>query len=193
MVDGHSGPVHVLLLGPPGSGKGTQAKRLASEYRLAHVAPGEIFRAAIAAGTPIGRRIEPIVAAGELVPDELTIELIRERLSTLDAPAGFVLDGFPRTVAQAEQLDPLLDELARPLSIVFEFRLPDDVCMERLLARARADDTPETIAHRLALYHRETEPVVARYSVASLVVTVRAERSVDEVWSQIRSALDQRR
>ena len=108
--------VNVLLLGPPGSGKGRQAKRMASEYRLTHIEPGEIFRAAIAARTRIGLQIQPIVAAGKLVPDSLTIELIRERLSRLGPEEGFVLDGFPRTIAQAEHLDRLLDEIRRPLS-----------------------------------------------------------------------------
>jgi adenylate kinase len=186
-------PLNVLLLGPPGSGKGTQAKRMASEYRLTHIEPGEIFRAAIAARTPIGVQIQPIVAAGKLVPDSLTIELIRGRLSRLGPDEGFVLDGFPRTIAQAEHLDQLLDEIRRPLSIVFEFQLPDHFCVERLSARAqegRIDDTRETIEQRLAIYHRETEPIVERYVGKGLVVTIRAERSIGEVWRQVRSALE---
>lgn len=185
--------MNVLLLGPPGSGKGTQAERMASEYGLAHIEPGEIFRAAIAARTPIGVQIQPIVAAGELVADSLTTELIRERLSGLGPDEGFVLDGFPRTIAQAEHLDRILDEIRRPLSIVFEFQLPDHVCMGRLLARAREgriDDTRETIAQRLAIYHRKTEPIVERYAAKGLVVTIQAARSVDEVWRQIRSVLE---
>ena len=186
--------MNILLLGPPGSGKGTQARRIASEYGLTLIAPGEIFRAAIAARTPIGLQIEPIVAAGELVSDSLTIALIRERLSRHHPGDGFVFDGFPRTIAQAERLDQLLDEIHRPLSIVFELRVPDPVCMQRLLTRAqeegRIDDRPDAIAQRLSIYHRETEPIVDRYRAKGLVVTIQAERSVDEVWRQIRSALE---
>jgi adenylate kinase len=188
--------MNLLLLGPPGSGKGTQARRIASEYGLQHIEPGEIFRAAIAARTPIGIQIEPVVAAGELVPDSLTVELIRERLTTTDAGDGFVFDGFPRTVVQAEQLDRLFEELHQPLSTVFELEVPDHLCMHRLLERAqegRLDDTLDAIAHRLDVYHRETEPVVERYRPKGLIVTVQAECSVEEVWRQVRSALERHR
>ncbi len=138
--------MNVLLLGPQGSGKGTQAKRIAAEYGVPHIATGDMFRAAIAAGSPLGREVEPILASGALVPDELTIALIRERLSQEDTSAGFVLDGFPRNATQAEALDTLLGELGRPLDVVLELQVSDELCLERLLARAgaegRADDSP---------------------------------------------------
>ncbi len=121
--------LNVLILGPQGSGKGTQAARIASEYGIPHIATGDMFRSAIAAGTPLGKEVEPILASGALVPDELTIRLIRDRLSEEDAQDGFVLDGFPRNTTQAEALGELLEELGRPLDLVLDLQIPDDVCM----------------------------------------------------------------
>ena len=118
--------MNLLVLGPQGSGKGTQASRLAEERGIPHVSTGDMFRAAIAAGTPLGRRVEPILASGELVPDELTVALIRERLSEPDAARGFVLDGFPRNLAQAEALDAMLSEIGRELDLVLFFDLDHD-------------------------------------------------------------------
>ena len=186
--------LNILILGPQGSGKGTQAKRIASEYGLAHVATGDLFRAAIADQTALGRRVEPILASGELVPDELTIELMRERLSQPDAEQGFVLDGFPRNLAQAEALDALLGELGRPLSIVLDLEVPDAICRERMLKRAadeaRPDDTPEVIDRRLEIYHRETAPLVDHYLVGGRVVGIHGERAVGEVYAEIQTALE---
>jgi adenylate kinase len=186
--------LNILLLGPQGSGKGTQAKRISADYGIPHVATGDMFRAARAAGTELGRKVGPILDAGELVPDDLTIALIRERLSQPDARDGFILDGFPRNVAQAEALDELLAELERPLSIVFEFQIPDGLCIERLSKRAkeegRADDTPEVIARRLEIYHRETEPLVHHYLATGKLVGIHADRTVDEVYKEIQQALD---
>jgi adenylate kinase len=183
-----------LILGPQGSGKGTQAKRISAEYGIPHVATGDMFRAAIASGTPLGRQVEPILRSGALVPDELTIGLIRERLAEEDAGAGFVLDGFPRNAAQAEALDDLLAELGRPLDVVLDLQVPEEVCIERLLGRARAegrsDDIPEAIARRLAIYRRETEPLVQHYLPAGIVVGIHGDRSIDEVWAEIQDALE---
>jgi adenylate kinase len=186
--------VNILLLGPQGSGKGTQAKRIAAEYGLAHVATGDMFRQAIASRTPLGRRVEPILESGELVPDELTIELIRERLAQPDALKGFVLDGFPRNLAQAEALDELLAEIARPLSIVLELLVSDDVARERMRKRAdeegRVDDTPEVIDRRLEIYHQETEPLSDRYLATGKLVGIHGDRSIDEVYAEIQEALE---
>jgi adenylate kinase len=190
-------PLDVLLLGVQGSGKGTQAKRIASEYGLAHIATGDMLRAAMAGGTPLGQRVKPIYDAGELVPDDLMIELIRERLQAPDAENGFILDGFPRTMAQADALDAMLAELDRPLSIVFELQVPDEVAIERLSKRAaeegRPDDTPEAIAKRIELYHRETEPLVAHYRLAGNLVGIHGNRPEPEVFAEIQEALDQAR
>ena len=187
--------MNVLILGPQGSGKGTQAKRIAAEYDIPHVATGDIFREAIARWTPLGREVEPILARGQLVPDELTVSLIRERLAEDDARNGFVLDGFPRNAAQAEALDELLAEIGRPLDIVLELQVPDEVCIERLLKRAeeegRADDTPTVIEQRLEIYHRETAPLVEHYLATGKVVGIHGAGSVDEVWAEIQDTLEQ--
>jgi adenylate kinase len=186
--------VNLLVLGPQGSGKGTQASRLAEEREIPHVSTGDMFRAAIAAGTPLGRRVEPILASGELVPDELTVALIRERLSEPDATRGFVLDGFPRTLAQAEALDAMLTEIDRALDLVLFFDLDQVTSTERLRKRAviegRNDDTPDAIARRLELYHEQTAPLVELYRASGRLVPIRAERTIDEVANEIAEALD---
>jgi adenylate kinase len=187
--------VNVLLLGPQGSGKGTQAKRIAAEYGIPHIATGEILRDAIARETPLGLQVKPIVERGDLVSDELMTALIRERLEADDARDGFVLDGFPRTLAQAEALDTMLREIDRELAIVFELQVDDAVAVQRLLKRAqeeeRRDDTPEVITRRLELYHSETEPLVEHYRARGIVVGVHGDATVNEVFSEIQQALEQ--
>jgi adenylate kinase len=186
--------VNILLLGPQGSGKGTQAKRISAEYGIPHIATGDMLREAIASGSELGRQVKPILERGDLVPDDLMISLIRERLSRDDTAEGFVLDGFPRTMAQAEALDALLRELGRQLTIVFELQLSDEACIERLLRRARlegrADDTPEVVKHRLERYHQETEPVIEHYRATGKLVGIHADRSIPEVFTEIQEALD---
>jgi adenylate kinase len=183
--------VRVLILGLQGSGKGTQAKRIAELHDVPHVATGDMFRAAIADGSELGRRVAPILAEGGLVPDDLTIELIRERLADED---GFVLDGFPRTIAQAEALDAMLDEIEKPLDVVILLQVSDEVATERLHGRAiqegRADDSPEAIRNRLRLYHELTELVVDRYRQAGIEVVVDGEQTVDDVFAAIQDALE---
>jgi adenylate kinase len=192
---GREAEVNILLLGPQGSGKGTQAKRISAEFGIAHIATGDMLRATIAAGTALGQRVRPILESGRLVPDELMIELIRERLDGPDAREGFILDGFPRTIRQADALDAMLREIGRELTIVFELQISDEVCVERLSKRAqeegRADDTPEAIRTRLELYHRETEPLVEHYRAQGIVVGIHADASVNEVFAEIQLALEQ--
>jgi len=187
--------VNILILGPQGSGKGTQATRIAAEYGVAHVATGDMFRAAIAAGTPLGLRVEPLLASGQLVPDDLTIGLIRARLQEPDALGGFVLDGFPRTMAQAEALDAMLAGIGRGLDVVLELLVAEEICVERMLRRAReegrGDDMPEVIAARLEVYRRETVPVVEHYRATGRLVGIRAERTPDEVFAEIQDTLEQ--
>jgi adenylate kinase len=187
--------LNVLLFGPQGSGKGTQAKRISAAHGVPHVSTGDMFRAAIARRTPLGLQVEPILESGELVPDGLTIGLIRERLAEDDARAGFVLDGFPRNIVQAAALDELLAVLDRPLSAVLEFVIADELCIERLLGRAaeegRVDDTPEAIARRLEIYHRETAPLSEHYRALGKLVGIPAAGSVDEVWAEIEQVLSQ--
>jgi adenylate kinase len=185
--------VNLLVLGPQGAGKGTQAKRIAPEYGIPHVSTGDMFRAAQAAGTEFGVRVGEIMASGQLVPDELTVSMIEERLSQPDAQAGFVLDGFPRTLAQAEALDRMLAGIERGLDAILFFDVPDEVGMQRALSRAqleaRADDTPELIQKRLEIYHTETEPIVEHYRVTGKLVPLHADRSIDEVWAEISDSL----
>jgi adenylate kinase len=189
--------MNVLLLGPQGSGKGTQAQRISAAHGIPHIATGDILRAAIAAGTELGLRVKPIYDAGDLVPDDLMIELIRERLAQDDAQAGFILDGFPRTMAQAEALDTMLAEIGRDLDIVLELQVADEATLiDRMLKRAveenRSDDTPESMRRRLDLYYRETQPLVEYYrSTRGNVVGIHASGTVAEVFAEIQQALEQ--
>jgi len=187
--------LNILLLGPQGSGKGTQAKKLAATYGLAHISTGDLYRAAIAAETELGKLVAPILASGALVPDDVTVELIRGRLDRGDTLPGFILDGFPRTMAQAEALDDLLAELGRSLDVVFEFQVPNrEELIERMLKRAaeegRPDDTLETIRLRLETYDRETAPLVEWYrTTRGNVVGIHGDRAVDEVFRELTEAL----
>ena len=185
----------ILLLGPQGAGKGTQGKLIAAEYGIPHVATGDMLRAAMAAGTELGRQVKPIYDSGRLVPDELMIALIRERLGEEGAREGFVLDGFPRTMAQAEALEEMLHEIGRDLDVVFELQIPDDVGRERMLKRAaeegRTDDTPEAIDERLRLYHEETKPLIEYYRSRGNLVGIHGDRPVSQVFSEIQQTLEQ--
>lgn len=187
--------MNLLVLGPQGAGKGTQGARISSECGIPHVATGDMFRAAIAERSELGLQVEPLLAAGTLVPDELTVALIADRLEQADAAEGFVLDGFPRNAMQAEALDAMLGAIGRRLDAILFFDVPDSVGIERALSRAqienRVDDTPDVIAKRLATYHRETEPIVEHYRATGRLVPLHAERTVDEVWAEISAALEQ--
>lgn len=187
--------MNLLVLGPQGAGKGTQAQRIAVDHAVPHISTGEMFRAAIAEDTPLGREVAPILASGGLVPDRLTIELIGSRLEHEDARGGFVLDGFPRNLAQADALDTMLDRIGRRLDAVFFFDLPDAIATERLLERAaregRVDDEPEVIARRLKTYHEHTEPVVEYYRQAGLLVPLHAGRTIAEVYAEVQAALEE--
>jgi adenylate kinase len=187
--------LNVLLLGPQGSGKGTQAKRISEEYGIPHVASGEILRAEMQAGTELGLRVKDVYDRGDLVSDDLMIELIRTRLSQPDTEAGFVLDGFPRTIVQAEALDGMFNEIGRSLSVVFALQIPDEVALERVRLRAelegRADDTDDGMRRRLENYHRETEPLIEYYRVRGNLVPIHGDRSENEVFAEIQSALEQ--
>jgi adenylate kinase len=188
-------PLDILLLGPQGAGKGTQGKLISREYGLPHIATGDILRSAISAGTELGRRAEPLLNAGQFVPDEIMTGLIRDRLAHEDTERGFVLDGFPRTAVQAEALDEMLSEIDRPLGAVFEFQLPEEMAVQRLLLRAeeegRADDTPQAIRTRLGLYKEQTAPLVEHYRARGILVPLHADRPVDEVFEEIQQALEQ--
>jgi adenylate kinase len=188
-------PLNILLLGPQGAGKGTQAKRISSEYGVPHIASGEILRDEMAAETELGRRVREIYDRGDLVSDDIVIDLIRTRLEQPDTEAGFVLDGFPRTTVQAEALDSMFSDIGRSFSVVFALQIPDEVAFERLRKRAelegRADDTDEAIQRRLDNYHRETEPLIEYYRVRGNLVPIHGNRSENEVFAEIQQALEQ--
>jgi adenylate kinase len=185
----------ILLLGPQGAGKGTQGRMISAEYGIPHVATGDMLREAMAEDSELGRRVKPIYDAGGLVPDDLMIELIRERLNADDAGKGFVLDGFPRTMPQAEALEEMLRAIGRELDVVFQFQLEDQVGRERMLRRAaeegRTDDTADVIGRRLRLYHQETEPLVEFYRSRGNLVGIHADRPIDSVFAEIQQALEQ--
>ena len=185
-----------MLMGPQGSGKGTQAKLISKTYGVPHIAAGDMIREMKELPTDLGRELKDIYARGDLVGDELMIRLIDSRLDRGDTLPGLVLDGFPRTMAQAEALDTLLRGLGRDIDVVFEFRVADrDTLLERMLKRAveegRSDDTPEAIRRRLDLYEEQTAPLVEYYrATRGNVVGVHADRPIDEVFAEIRETLD---
>jgi adenylate kinase len=184
-----------VVLGPQGSGKGTQAKKIAATYGIPHIATGDMIREMMQRPTELGAELREVYDRGDLVSDDLMIRLIRDRLDRGDTLPGFVLDGFPRTLVQAEALDDLMSELGRPIDIVFEFQVPDrQQLFDRLLKRAReenrSDDTPEAMQRRLELYDIETAPLVEYYrTTRGNVVGIHADRSIEDVFYEIQQAL----
>ena len=189
--------MNVLLLGPQGSGKGTQAKLISKTYGIPQVATGDMARELKELDTPLGHEVKEIYDRGELLSDDLIVRMIRDRLSRGDTIPGFILDGFPRNLPQAEALDTLLAELGRGLDVVFEFQIGDrEVLMERIAKRAveegRTDDTPDAIRKRLEIYDRNTAPLVEHYrATRTNVVGIHADQPVDDVFAEVRDALEQ--
>lgn len=191
--------MRLILLGPPGAGKGTQAKLLVERYGIVPLSTGDMLRAAVAAGTPIGLKAKDIMAAGGLVPDEVVIGIIADRIAEPDAATGFILDGFPRTVPQAEALDRLLQERGLKLDAVVELRVNESALLQRVEARVaqmeargetvRIDDTPEVLSKRLAAYRAQTEPLVHYYSERRKLLTVDGMMTIDEVTKEIERLL----
>ena len=179
--------MRLVLLGPPGAGKGTQAEQLAEKLQIPHLSTGELFRQNIDNGTKLGLEAKRYLDAGDLVPSELTNELVDDRLSNSDADGGFILDGYPRSVHQAKALHDMLERRGTQLDAVLEFRVPEDVLLERLKARGRADDTDEVILNRMKVYRDETAPLIEYYS--SELKTVDAVGTVDEVFARALRAL----
>jgi adenylate kinase len=187
-------PLDIVILGPPGAGKGTQGKLIAADAGIPHVNTGEMFRAECAAGTELGERVRSVLDDGDLVPDELTIEIVRARLGQDDTARGFVLDGFPRTLAQAEALDRVLAEIDRgDLCVVLDFQVSDEIAVQRLLGRAglegRSDDVPDLVQHRLDVYHEKSEPLVEYYRARGILVGIHADRTVEEVFAEVQQVL----
>jgi adenylate kinase len=185
--------MRLVLLGPPGAGKGTQAARLASRGGTPHIATGDIFRANVAEGTRLGRRAQRYMDSGDLVPDEIVIAMVMQRLAEPDCQDGFLLDGFPRTVAQAEALDRRLAELCTPLDAALNFELAEEELFRRLAGRSaalhRSDDTEQTIRHRLEVFAHKTRPLIDYYRHRNLLVGVDAVGAIPRVHARIDAAL----
>jgi adenylate kinase len=181
--------MRIVLLGPPGAGKGTQAVRIAENFGCADIATGDIFRANVAEGTELGRAAQTYMDQGDLVPDEVVIDMVTHRIAEPDCEVGFVLDGFPRTVAQAEALDRRLAEMATPLHAALNFEATEDVLFSRLAGRAsalhRSDDSEQTIRHRLEVFAIKTRPLIDYYAHRGLLVNVDAVGTIEEVSKRI--------
>lgn len=194
MTSTHS--ARLLIIGPPGAGKGTQAARIAERYDVPWISTGDIFRANIKAATPLGQRVSQIIESGQLVPDDLTNEIVADRLRQTDVERGFLLDGYPRTVDQVHALDAVLEADARSLDAVLLLEADTDVVVERLLKRAqiegRADDTEAVIRHRQEVYAEQTRPLVALFEQRGILVSVDGLGSVEDVSERIAAALEAR-
>jgi adenylate kinase len=188
--------VNLVLFGPPGAGKGTQAKILTTQRGLPQLSTGDMLRAAIDAGTSLGMACKALMAKGELVPDETVIRIIAERYDQPDCKNGAVFDGFPRTIAQAEALDKMLAERGRRIDLVLELKVDDAVLLSRVEARIKAggvlrsDDTPQTLAHRLGVYYKNTAPLIEYYRGQGKLKTVDGMAPVEAVTAQIAGVLD---
>ncbi|MGO3363153.1 MAG: adenylate kinase [Corynebacterium sp.] len=180
--------MRLVLLGPPGAGKGTQAAILADALKVPHISTGDLFRENIAKETDLGRQAQEYMDAGQLVPTSVTADMVRKRLGQDDAADGFLLDGFPRTVEQAEILTEILADKDTSLDGVLNYRVSEDVVVDRMLARGRSDDTENTIRTRLQVYRDETAPLIDFYS--DIIVNVDAEGTVEDISSSTLDALD---
>ncbi len=180
---------NVVFFGPPGSGKGTQAARLAMSLGIPQISTGDLLRAHVSRGSELGRRAKPIMESGALVPDELVTEMLRERLREPDADAGALFDGYPRTLPQASSLDALLSEGGRRVDVVIFLDVPEEELVTRLLARGRADDTRETVKERLRVYEAQTSPLAQRYQQLGLLVKIDGFRAIDEISDEVHAAV----
>jgi adenylate kinase len=187
--------MNLVLFGPPGAGKGTQSKILTQKRGLPQLSTGDMLRAAIEAGTPLGLSVKAILAKGELVSDETVIKIIAERYDQPDCAKGAVFDGFPRTIAQAQALDAMLAERGKKIDLVLELKVDDAVLLSRVEARIKAggvlrsDDTPETLAHRLGVYYKNTAPLLDFYRAQGKLKTVDGMAPVETVTAQIAQVL----
>ena len=179
--------MRLVLLGPAGAGKGTQAEILSEKLNIPHISTGDLFRANISEGTPLGVEAKEYIDAGKLVPTDVTARMVESRLEEPDADAGFLLDGFPRTVEQAEILEALLAKKNLQLDYVVNFEVSEDVVIERMKARGRADDTEEAIRTRLDVYHDEVVPLIKHYGED--VINIQAEGEIDEINQRAMAAL----
>lgn len=184
------GGVRLLFIGPPGAGKGTQAERVAEKLGIPHISTGDMFRHHVSAGTALGREVEAIMRAGDYVPDEITVAMLRDRFGSADAANGFILDGFPRTEAQVQALDELIG--VDGLDAVVVFDVEEDALVERLLARGRDDDSEETIRTRFGIYQDQTAPLLKVYGDRDLVISIDGLGAVEDITEGILKALETR-
>jgi adenylate kinase len=186
--------LNLILFGPPGAGKGTQAKRLVEGRGMVQLSTGDMLRAAIASGSPLGQKVAGVMQRGELVSDEIVIELIEERLPETEAAGGAIFDGFPRTIAQAQALDALLQGRGKRIDLVVRLRVDDQALMDRIAGRfaesARPDDNPESFKVRLAAYNAQTAPLIPYYQTHGKLVEVDGMGSIDQVAAGIDAAID---
>ena len=187
--------MRIVLLGAPGSGKGTQAALLKDHYAIPHISTGVLLREAVAAETPLGQQAKEIIARGELVPDDVMLDLIRERLGQDDVSGGFILDGYPRNLKQAEALDELLGELGQPVEEAVLIEVNEDMVVERIAKRAaeedRSDDTEAVVRNRMRVYQEQTAPVAGHFETQGLLTRILGEGTIDEVLERIKGALQQ--
>lgn len=179
----------LVLLGPPGAGKGTQATVLSEKLGVPHISTGDLFRSNISANTELGIEAKKYLDAGDLVPSELTVNMVRSRLAESDASAGFILDGFPRSVGQGDALEEILAESGGALNAVLSFDVDEDEVVQRMLARGRADDTEDVIRNRLSVYHAETKPLLDYYGSRDLLISIQADGTVEEITGRALEAL----
>jgi adenylate kinase len=182
--------MRIVFVGPPGAGKGTQAEKIVDRYGVAHLSTGDMLRSARDAQTEVGQKAEKYMSSGNLVPDDIIVAIIAERLQQPDCQKGYLLDGFPRTIAQAEALDRMLEENRSALDVVLELKVPDEELFQRLAGRGRADDKPEVIRQRLVAYAEQTRPLVDYYSKKGLLKSIDGLGSIDEIFSRITDVLD---
>ncbi|WP_426721417.1 adenylate kinase [Corynebacterium auriscanis] len=180
--------MRLVLLGPPGAGKGTQASLLSDSLKIPHISTGDLFRANISKGTELGKQAQEYMDAGKLVPTSVTANMVRDRLAQSDAADGFLLDGFPRTIEQAELLEEMLKEQGQSLDAVINYVVSEDVVVERMLVRGRNDDNEDTIRTRLQVYRDETAPLIEHYG--DLLLNIDAEGSVEDISTTTLDALD---
>jgi len=187
-------PLNLVLFGPPAAGKGTQAKRLVAERQLIQLSTGDMLRAAIKSGSELGQKVEGIIKAGDLVSDEIVIALIEEQLDSNKGAAGFIFDGFPRTVAQAEALDRVLKERGESVDSVIRLKVEDDAILgrieKRFLEQGRKDDNPEVFKHRLDTYNKQTAPLLPYYSAQGKLTEVNGMAEIEKVAASIAEVLD---
>jgi adenylate kinase len=188
---------NLILFGPPGSGKGTQSVQIAGKYNLTHISTGDIFRREIKNQTTLGLKVQSIIEKGELVPDELLVDILRSALQQAGNPAGFVFDGFPRTLRQAGDLDKLLAETGEAVSLVLALEVDEEEVVTRLLKRAqlegRKDDTEDVIRNRMKVYHSQTSPLMEYYEKQGKFVSLRGVGSIDEIFAGICKTIDKSR